>query len=119
MRMSGLRLQLRLIMDTNRLNSSEKLVMMIIAVNSTEQALCLRMNSELIGQCAGLSRSVVQRILCDLKEYGYLTVCEVEKKGKKFTQYAISDKICKDYEALKAQVSEHTKNYGSNYAYSD
>lgn len=114
-KMSGLRLTLRLIMDTHRLNSSEKLLMMIIAVNSTEQGLCLKMDSEMLSQCAGLSRSVISRITADLERLGYVIVIETEKRGRKYKQYSISEKLMVDYKALKELGIQTKIEFGKNY----
>jgi DNA-binding MarR family transcriptional regulator len=105
-KISGLRLTLRLILDTNRLNSSEKLVMMIIAVNSTEQGLCLKMDSQLIADCAGMSRSMISRITQDLEKCGYVLIIDSEKRGKPYKQYSVSEKLYNDYKVLKEETKK-------------
>ena len=77
--------------------------MMVIAVNSTEQGLCLKMGSELISQCASLSRSNVLKITQDLERLNYIYIIESEKRGRKYKQYSISEKIHEEYKLLKEE----------------
>lgn len=105
MRISGLRLTLRLIQDTTRLTSSEKLVLMVIAVNSTEQGLCLRMDSDLIAQCASLSERLVSKVIQDLEREGYIIALKCIKRNSNYVQISLTPKLSADYKALKAEVA--------------
>lgn len=100
MRLSNLRMTILMIYNS-RLNSAEKSVMICIAAHGTDVA-SKQIDIEIISQAVSLSRSVVDKILIDLNRIGYVLTSYIEKNGKNYTHFSLTDKITTEY----SQVNE-------------
>jgi predicted transcriptional regulator len=98
MRLNGLRLTILMVYNS-RLNAAEKSVMICVAACGSDFT-AKRLDINVISESLSMPMSIIEKVMMDLERLGYIVCTNVEKRGKTYRHYSITEKIRIEYDAV-------------------